>query len=109
MDLSVNGKHISSPTIVITEGDPSTVTQETKEGKFFITASTMAPPKDLSPKNPQNKKVISLQFVVGKITADEKETILSRPQIIALEGQKASITVEDKKETMSLSVTATAL
>ena len=106
IDYSVDGKHIDSPTVILSEGDPTTVTKETADGKFFLTIATVAH------KAEPNKKVIALEMIIGKFEKDGKETILSKPKIIANEGETATISIGDaktKKERISLTIVGKSL
>lgn len=111
IDFSLNGKHISSPQILLLEGEPSTITTNTEAGKIFLTVTTMALRefKGADTKSLKNKKLIPLQFAVGKIDKAGNEKILSQPQLIAIEGQRATITegTDKNKEEISIAVTAT--
>ena len=100
MELSINGKHISSPHTVVIEGEPATVTQDTKDGKFFLTVATMKVPNETKIKNPEKKKALGFQFAVGKIGADGKETLLADlPSSLSKEKpqQSRSVMIKQKK------------
>lgn len=106
IQLSINGKLVGTPKMEITEGDPSTITQKTEEGQFFITVATMKTPTPKEMKNPENKNILKFQFAIGKIEKDGKETVLNRPSIITREGETATIKTTTEKNSMSLAVTA---
>lgn len=100
IELSLNGKHISSPRLTLQEGKTSTITQDTDGKTTFIEVT--AKERDL-----KNKKAIDMQFVIGTINANGKKTITNSPNIITLENQKAEMTVgENTAESLSLGVTA---
>ncbi|MGZ3768544.1 MAG: hypothetical protein ACXVCP_02270 [Bdellovibrio sp.] len=100
MELSMNGKKVSSPRIIVLEGEAGSVTQETPTEKTFI--EVVAKEGAI-----QNHKGILINFVVGYIGQDGKRNIVSKPQILAKENETAQVSVgENGKETMSLSVVA---
>ena len=101
MELSKNGKKVSSPRIRVLEGEAGSITQETSTGKTFI--EVVAKEGEI-----QNRKGILMIFTVGYIGKDGKRTIVYRPQILTEENKNAQITLgeEGGKETMSLSVVA---
>lgn len=102
MDLSIEGKHVSSPRIVVKEGEKGTITQESNGEKSFIEVVAK------EEKAPNGKQAIHMTFVVGKIATDGTRTIVSQPQIISIPNEKAQITVGEngKPEVISLSVIA---
>lgn len=100
MDLSMNGKKVSSPRMIVQEGVAGTIEQETSTEKTFIevvaTEGTV-----------KNNKGILMKFTVGYIEKDGTRTIVSKPQILAKENETAQITVGDNKgKDLSLSVIA---
>jgi type II secretory pathway component GspD/PulD (secretin) len=102
MDLSIEGKHVSSPRIVVKEGEKGTITQESNGKKSFIEVVAK------EDKAPNGKLAIHMTFLVGKIASDGTRTIVSQPQIISMPNEKAQITVGEngKPEVLSLSVIA---
>jgi hypothetical protein len=48
MDLSLNGKHVSSPQVVTKEGETTTVIQESNGQKIFMEVVATENPKALS-------------------------------------------------------------
>lgn len=99
MELSLNGKHVSSPRILTKEGESASVTQEANGEKVFLDVIATEKPTN-------NKPGILLKFVVGTVSATGEKTTVSTPQIIALENEKAQISVTAKDREMSLSVSA---
>lgn len=101
MELSMNGKKAFSPKITVMQGEPGIVTHDTSTKKTFI--EVVAKEGQI-----QSHKGILMNFVVGYIEQDGTRTILSKPEILAKEDQKAQISVGDKdgKENISLSVVA---
>lgn len=104
MELSLNGKKASSPRIIVREGEIGSLTQGSSTENTLI--EVVAKEIEI-----QNHKRIMMNFVVGYIGQDGKKTILSKPQILTKENETAQITVSDDngKETMSLSVVALTL
>ncbi len=102
MDVSMNGKHISSPRVVTKSGEMATITQKNETEESFIEVIT-------EEGELQGHKGILMKFTVGLIGANGKRTIVSRPQILALENEPAQISVGKKDggaEQLSLSVVA---
>lgn len=103
MDLSLEGQHVSSPRMIVKEGEKGTITQESNGQKTFIEVVAR------EDKTPTGKQAIHMTFVVGKISKDGTRTLVSRPRISVVPNEKAQITVgeEGKPEVLSLSVIAT--
>jgi type II secretory pathway component GspD/PulD (secretin) len=101
MDLSLNGKHISSPRVIVKASETATITQKTDTEETFI--EVIAAEGEI-----QNHKGILMKFTVGTINKDGKRTIISKPQILAKENEKSQITVGESgsSENLSLSVLA---
>lgn len=99
MELSIDGKVISSPSVVTADGEMATVTQETASGKTHIEVVT-------TEGTVGNRKGIMMRFAVSAVDEAGKKTYLGRPQIFAYENQPANITVTDDDRTLSLSVIA---
>ena len=100
MDLSLNGKHISSPRVIVKAGETATVTQKTDTEENFI--EVVATEGSI-----QKHKGILMNFVVGVIGKNGERTIKAKPQVLAKENEPAQITVGEKNgEEVSLSVVA---
>lgn len=100
MDLSMNGKHVSSPRIIVKAGEKGTINQKTDTEESFI--EVVATEGQV-----QNNKGIMMNFTVGYIGKNGERTIVSKPQILAKENEPAQITVGEKDGTeLSLSVVA---
>ncbi|MFV8250539.1 hypothetical protein [Bdellovibrio bacteriovorus] len=99
MHLSLNGKHISSPRIIVKAGETATITQKTNTEETFI--EVVATEGEI-----QNNKGILMNLVVGTIGRDGKRTVISKPQILTKENSPASIQVSGKDGEVSLSVVA---
>lgn len=100
MALSMNGKLTSSSHIVVKAGETATIDpKEGTEQNFIEVVATEG--------EGQTKSGILMKFAVGYIGKSGKRTIVSRPQILAMENEPASITVGQKgKPEISLSVVA---
>ncbi len=100
MDLSLNGKHVSSPRVIVKAGETATVTQKTDTEESFI--EVVATEGSI-----QNHEGILMNFVVGVIGKNGERTIKAKPQVLAKENEPALITVGEKNgEEVSLSVVA---
>lgn len=101
MDLSLNGKHISSPRVIVKESETATITQKTDTEETFI--EVVAAEREI-----QNHKGILMKFTVGTISKDGQRTIISKPQILANENEKAQITVGKSGGSVNLSLSVLA-
>ena len=99
INLSKNGKSVSSPEMIVKEGELATITEESLTEKSFIEVVATEGAIDQT-------KGILMKFSVGLIGKDGKKTISGTPQILAQEGQKAEIGFDNGKERISLSVIA---
>ncbi len=101
MDLTMNGKHMSSPRVLVKAGEKATIAQEGKNGGSFI--EVVATEGEV-----QGNAGIMMSFTVGTIDKKGARTIVSRPKILAVENSEARITVgenENSVEQISLTVT----
>lgn len=101
IDLSIGGKHVLSPQIIVKEGEMASVTEEVSGEKTFV--EVVATEKPVEKKN-----AILMKFVVGIVTASGERKILSTPKLIVLEGNKAQITVEKNSPEGNLTLSAVA-
>jgi type II secretory pathway component GspD/PulD (secretin) len=102
LDLSLNGKHVSSPRVLVKAGQTATVTEKMDTDETFI--EVMAVEGQI-----ENNKGILMDFTIGRIGTDGKRTVLSKPHILAMENEQAQVTVAENDhspETLSLSVVA---
>lgn len=101
IELSFNGKHISSPPFFVKENELKTVIQETDTEVVFI--EVIASEGEI-----QNHKGILMKFTVGMIGKDGQRTTISKPQILANESEQAQINVGKSggSENLALSVVA---
>ncbi len=100
MDLSVNGKHVSSPQLIVMAGEAATITQKTEMEWFSI--DVIATEGSI-----QNQTGILMKFVIGIIRKNGEPMIRVQPQILAKENELAQVTVsgQDGNE-VSLSIIA---
>lgn len=96
LKLMSNGKEISSPTVVVSEGETAKLTQRDSDGTTYW---------EIAAKESQDQ--ILLTFNIGKIDKHGKQTVLSSPRILAMENEPAEMQVKhDDKEVLTLSVVA---
>ncbi len=97
IDLSINGKHIASPRMIVKDGVTSSMTQDSDGKRTFIDVIAT-----------EQKSAILMKFVVGTISKIGEKQILSTPQILTVANEKAEVTVGNQKESseMNLSVIA---
>lgn len=97
MDLSMNGKHISSPRIIVKAGEVAMITQKTDSEESFV--EVVATEGEV-----QNHKGIMMKFIIGTIGKNGERIVVSKPQILAKEKQEVQI--ETGPPQVSLSVIA---
>lgn len=102
VDISVKGKPTSQAKVIVLEGEKATVTQKDGAQKTFFEITA----KDTEA--PDGQPAIHLDFVIGTIEKDGTRSVVSRPRIITLENEKASITMgnEDGSEELALTLVA---
>ncbi len=101
MDLSLNGKHVSSPRLIVKAGETAYINQKTDTEESFI--EVVATEGSI-----QNHQGILMNFIVGVIDQNGQRVIKAKPQILAKENEAAQITVgENNGDEISLSVVAT--
>jgi hypothetical protein len=101
IELSMHGKHVSSPRVTTKEGEVASVTQEANGEKIFMDVIATEKPTN-------NKQAILMKFVIGTISAEGIRTVVATPQVISIANEKAQITLsnEQGKEDLSVSVIA---
>ena len=105
MQLSLNGKLVSSSRVITKAGETTTIIQNSDSAteQRFIEVTAIDG-------SILGNKGIMMTFVVGSINKDGERKILSKPQVFAQENTKGEVTVGhgvgDKIETLSLSVVA---
>lgn len=97
MELSINGKYVSSPRLVAKEGEMAMITQEGPNQKTFIEVVAT------EDRIVRGKHSVLMKFVVGSIDPQGQKKILYKPQVLTLENHKTDLSVV---EDIGLSVTA---
>ncbi|MFS4460769.1 hypothetical protein [Bdellovibrio sp. HCB2-146] len=98
MELSLEGKHVLSPKVIVPAGETASV----DDGKTFV--EVVANEGAI-----QDHKGILMKLTVGTIGKDGKRKILATPQVLAKENQAAQVTVESANggpADLSLSIVA---
>ena len=92
MDLSLNGKRVATPRILV----KNNVTETVRDGNRFYEVTAIENPIDQS---------VKMDFTVGEFGMDGQRIIISRPTILTKENTRASIMKfeEDSAETIELS------
>lgn len=88
MDLSLGGKHVASARMIVKAGEPGSITQNTGSQARFIEVVA-------SEGSIQNHQGILMKFAIGSIGKNGERTIAATPQILAKEGEPASLTQTD--------------
>lgn len=97
LKLKSNGREISSPRVVVRDGERAKITQKDADGTTFW--EIMA--------NERGPGGVKLSFTLGKVDRFGHQSVLSKPQIMAMENEPAELTVgEDGTEVLTLSVVA---
>jgi hypothetical protein len=96
MQLSQNGKLVTSPKISALEDEKVQVTEGTDKEQTFVEVVARE----------EKAGQVAMEFEVGTINAKGKRTVTARPKIIANEGQTASITDTVKGNETTITVTA---
>lgn len=100
MDLFMNGKNLSSPSMTVKAGEKGEVTQKTDSETTFIEVVA-------NESKDKKKKGIEMKFSVGYLGKNGERTIAFKPEIRAQENEATEITVNTKEgEKMALSVVA---
>ncbi|MFP5518733.1 MAG: hypothetical protein ACLGGX_02425 [Bdellovibrionia bacterium] len=100
MDLSLNGKHISSPRLIVKAGEKATINQKTDTAESFIEVIA-------TESSVQNHKGILMNFVIGIVSKNGERIIKATPQVLAKENEPAQVTVgQNIGDEFSLSVVA---
>lgn len=102
IDLSMDGRHVTSSKLVINNGEKGSIVHEKTGEKIFLEVVAT------DGKAPDGQPAVDMIFEIGRILNNGQRSIISQPRIMALEGEKAEITVGDQNqnELISLSVLA---
>ncbi|MGZ3744404.1 MAG: hypothetical protein ACXWRE_14565 [Pseudobdellovibrionaceae bacterium] len=100
MKLSLNEKIVSSPRIIVLDGEAGSVTQENSSEKIFV--EVVATEKTI-----QDHQGILMNINFGYIGKDGKQrTIISKAQIITEENVISEVSEGVGRDTLSLSIVA---
>ena len=100
--LAINGKLVSSPRMIVREGEKAIISQKTEREESFIEVIATEGAS-------QGHKGIMMNFKVGRISKNGQRIIISNPQVLVRENKTATFMVSDdknEKEKLSLSVRA---
>lgn len=101
-DLSLNGKHVSSPRMYVVEGAVASIEQKNSTDSSYIevkATETMV----------ANKKRIKMNFTVGVVDKFGQKVVISKQNIVVKENELAKVTLnenEDNSKHLALSVVA---
>lgn len=101
-DLSLNGKHISSPRMYVLEGAVASIEQKNSTDSSYIEVKAT---ETLVSK----KKLIKMNFTVGVVDKFGQKTVISKQNVIAKENELVKITLnenEDNSKHLALTVIA---
>lgn len=97
LKLKANGREIAAPRVVVRDGERAKITQKDADGTTFWEIVA----------NERSSGGVKLSFTLGKVDRFGHQSVLSKPQILALENEPAEMTVaEDGAEVLTLSVLA---
>lgn len=100
VDLTLNGKPVASQGFLATEGKKSEIQQKNSDGSGTFIEVTA---EDID----GEIKSIHMKFVVGTLVKGQRR-ILSTPEIIAVEGKLATITIGSDEDPEHLTLTVLA-
>jgi C4-type Zn-finger protein len=101
-DLSLNGKHVSSPRMNVLEGAVASIEQKNSTDSSYIEVKA-------TEVMVSNKKRIKMNFTVGVVDKFGQKTVISKQNVIAKENELVKITLnenEDNSKHLALSVIA---
>ncbi len=103
VELSLKGQHVSSPRIIVKEGEKALITQESSNN---IKTELEVVVKEQT--TPNGVTAIMMDFIISQISNDGIKSMISKPRILSIENEQAQIIQndEDGKEVLSLSVIA---
>ncbi len=99
VEVSFNGRVVSSPRVVARAGETATIRQGAGFFENFIEITPFETEVD-------GRKAIHMKFVIGVITKDGRKTVISKPELVARENERAEIKVGNRLQQVSLSVLA---
>ncbi len=100
IDLTMNGKHVASPRVIVKDSEVATVsTTWNSQGRFLEVVATEF--------KGTGAPGILIKFTLGSVDKTGARTVLSRPQILTTEGPVSKIEVGNTgAEQVSLTVQA---
>ena len=101
LDLSIDGKTVASPKLVVFAGSMGSVIQDTASGNSFFEVV-------VNEGEVQGNKGILMKFKVGHILEDGSRKIISRPTILSENGKEASITIGEDGTAQKVIIKVTA-
>lgn len=101
MELMVDGKVVSTPKIITMEGTKASIESAGAEGGTFV---------EVTPSEKTIKGVdgILMEMKVGFVDDTGFRRVLAQPRILAKDGAKAQIILDDKKKNQEVTLKATA-
>lgn len=93
MEISVEGKHVSSPRTIVREGQTATVTTETKNGFTYIEVTA--------------REGIMMDFTMGTISKNGVKKALNKGKMLVKENHKGKMMKHDDKGKELFSFTVT--
>lgn len=102
VDLSIDGKLVSSPKIVTAVGETASIIQKGENSETFLEVVATEGEGAI-----KGRKAILMKFVIGRIENGVRK-ILSTPQIVAAESSKAEMSIGHTGEKDNITVAVVA-
>ncbi len=99
MELSIDGKKVGLSQVSVREGKKAKFTQGTKADKMIIEASAREG-------SIQDRKGILMDFIISAVDKKGQIKVIATPTVLAQENDPATVTANNGKDEVSLSVTA---
>lgn len=96
MNLKFDGKLMSSPRVVVLDGQSAVLSDRGPNGGTYIEATVVG-----------EKQGVLMKFALGTMDAEGKRVVYARPQVIAAENQAATINVKESEGGAPADVTFT--
>lgn len=90
VEVSLNDKLVSSPHLVVQEGEPVTIVQKLAQDEMFLEVVAVRTRSD------SQTPAVRMNFVVGTMNRKGEREVLSTPQIVALENETSEIRVGER-------------
>lgn len=98
IDYSLNGQRVTSPRVIVKEGETATIIRKVGDEETFIEV-------EATEGQMMDKSGIKMKLAVGTISKDGERRIISQPELLTTEKAPAELTIKGE-ETISLSVHA---